>query len=132
MEAADVIGLLVVGFAAGMVSGLVGVGGGVLFVPALVLFLDETQVRAEATSLLAMVLVAALGAYRQGGYGNLRLRDGIIVGLLSPVGVAVGTVAANEAPERALQIAFAGVQLFFAYRLARRALRPPEPSATET
>lgn len=131
MEAADVIGLVAIGVAAGVVSGLVGVGGGVLFVPALVFFLDETQVRAEATSLLAMVLVAAVGAYRQSGYGNLRLRDGIVVGLLSPVGVAVGTVAANEAPERALQIAFAAVQLFFAYRLARRAIRPPEPAPTE-
>jgi len=132
MEAADLIGLLVIGLAAGVVSGLVGVGGGVLFVPAIVLFLDETQVRAEATSLLAMVLVAAVGAYRQGGYGNLRLRDGLIVGLLSPVGVGVGTVVANEVPERTLQIAFAAVQLFFAYRLARRALRPPEAAPTET
>jgi len=132
MEAADLIGLLAIGLAAGVVSGLVGVGGGVLFVPAIVLFLDETQVRAEATSLLAMVLVAAVGAYRQGGYGNLRLRDGIIVGLLSPVGVVAGTVVANEVPERALQIAFAAVQLFFAYRLARRALKPPEAAPTES
>ena len=131
MEAVDLIGLLAIGCAAGVVSGLVGVGGGVLFVPGLVLFLDETQVRAEATSLLAVVLVAAVGAYRQGGYGNLRLRDGIIVGVLSPVGVAVGTVVANEVPERALQIAFAAVQLFFAYRLARRAMTPPDPAPTE-
>ncbi len=126
MEATDLIGLLVIGLSAGVVSGLVGVGGGVLFVPGLVLFLDETQVRAEATSLLAVVLVAAVGAYRQRGYGNLRLRDGIIIGVLSPVGVAVGTVVANEVPERALQIAFAAVQLFFAYRLARRALSKEE------
>jgi uncharacterized membrane protein YfcA len=122
MDATDLIGLLSIGFAAGVVSGLVGVGGGVLFVPGLVLFMDEVQVEAEATSLFAVIVVAAVGAYRQRGYGNLRLRDGIIVGLLSPVGVAVGVVVANELPERALQIAFAVVQLFFAYRLARRAL----------
>ena len=65
-----------------------------------------------------------MGAYRQRGYGNLRLRDGIVVGLLSPVGVAVGTVRANEVPERALQIAFAAVQLFFAYRLAAPSAGP--------
>ena len=121
MDATDLIGLLTIGFAAGVVSGLVGVGGGVLFVPALVVFLDEVQVEAEATSLFAVIVVAAVGAYRQRGYGNLRLREGIIVGLLSPVGVALGVVVANELPERALQIAFAAVQLFFAYRLAKRA-----------
>jgi len=126
MEGADLIGLLAIGCAAGVVSGLVGVGGGVLFVPGLVIFLEETQVEAEATSLLAVVVVAAVGAYRQHGYGNLRLRDGLLVGLLSPVGVAVGVVVANEVPERGLQIAFAVVQLFFAYRLARRAMRGHE------
>ena len=126
MDATDLIGLLTIGFAAGVVSGLVGVGGGVLFVPGLVVFLDEVQVEAEATSLFAVVVVAAVGAYRQHGYGNLRLRDGVIVGILSPVGVAVGAVVANELPERALQIAFAVVQLFFAYRLARRALSGSE------
>lgn len=126
MEASDLIGLLAIGFAAGVVSGLVGVGGGVLFVPGLVIFLEETQVHAEATSLLAVVVVAAVGAYRQGGYGNLRLRDGIIVGLLSPVGVGIGVVIANAVPERGLQIAFAVVQLFFAYRLARRAMARPQ------
>lgn len=126
MDATDLIGLLGIGFAAGVVSGLVGVGGGVLFVPGLVLFLDQSQVEAEATSLFAVVVVAAVGAYRQRGYGNLRVRDGIVVGLLSPVGVGVGTVVANEVPERALQIAFAVVQLFFAYRLARRAMSRQE------
>jgi uncharacterized membrane protein YfcA len=126
MEATDLIGLLVIGFAAGVVSGLVGVGGGVLFVPGLVLFMDEVQVKAEATSLFAVIVVAAVGAYRQRGYGNLRLRDGLVVGLLSPVGVAVGTVVANELSERALQIAFAAFQLFVAYRLARRAMASPE------
>ena len=128
MEAADLIGLLAIGFAAGMLGGLVGVGGGVLFVPGLVIFLGESQLEAEGTSLLAMVLVAAVGAARQGGYGNLRLRDGLIVGILSPLGVAAGTVLANNVPERALEISFAVLQLYFAYGLARRALRSPDPS----
>lgn len=118
----DVAGALAVGFAAGALSGMVGVGGGVLFVPALVVFLNETQLHAEATSLLAIVAVAAVGAYRQHGYGNLRPRDGLIVGALSPIGVLAGAGVANAVPARALEIAFAAVQLFFAYRLARRAL----------
>jgi uncharacterized protein len=126
MEASDLAGALAIGFAAGALSGMVGVGGGVLFVPALVLFLDESQLRAESTSLLAIVLVAAVGAWRQHGYGNLRLRDGVIVGLLSPLGVAAGTGLANAVSERVLEISFAVVQLYFAWQLSQRALRPAE------
>jgi uncharacterized membrane protein YfcA len=124
MDATDVIGAVAIGFAAGAMGGLVGVGGGILLVPGLVLFLDESQLEAEATSLLAIVLVSAVGAWRQHGYGNVRLRDGLVIGLLSPVGVAAGAVVANAVSERALELSFAGVQLYFAWRLARRALRP--------
>lgn len=124
MSAGDLVAAAAVGFAAGLASGALGIGGGVLFVPALVFLLGETQLRAESTSLLAIVPVAAVGAWRQRGYGNLRLRDGVIVGVLSPVGVLAGTFLANHLPQRDLKIAFAVVQLFFAYRLARRALRP--------
>jgi uncharacterized membrane protein YfcA len=124
MGASDLFGALAIGFAAGIVSGMVGVGGGVLFVPGLVLFLHEGQLRAESTSLLAIVVVALVGAWRQRGYGNVRLRDGVIVGLLSPLGVAAGTGLANAVSERTLEISFAVVQLYFAWRLAQRALRP--------
>jgi uncharacterized membrane protein YfcA len=126
MGAGDLLGALAIGFAAGIVSGMVGVGGGVLFVPGLVLFLDESQLRAESTSLLAIVVVAFVGAWRQRRYGNVRLRDGIIVGLLSPLGVAAGTGLANAVSERALELSFAAVQLYFAWQLAQRALRPSE------
>ncbi len=134
MELSDLIGALVIGFAAGTAGGLVGVGGGVLFVPGLVIFLGESQLGAEATSLLAVVLVAGVGAWRQSGYGNLRLRDGIVVGVLSPLGVLVGTVVANAVPERALELGFAAVQLGFAYQLARRAIsgsRPRDDAPTD-
>ncbi len=125
MEASELLGALAIGVAAGLAGGLIGVGGGVLFVPGLVLFLGLGQLDAQATSLLAVVLVGAVGAWRQGRYGNLRLRDGVIVGLLSPLGVLAGTVAANLASERLLQLSFALVQLVFAFQLARRALHPP-------
>jgi uncharacterized membrane protein YfcA len=124
MSAADVVGAIAIGFVAGMSSGLVGIGGGILFVPGLVLFLGDSQLEAEATSLLAIVIVAAVGAWRQRGYGNVRLRDGLLVGALSPLGVAAGAVLANAVPERALELGFAAVQLYFAWRLVRRALRP--------
>lgn len=117
----EVLGVLLVGLAAGMASGLLGIGGGVLFVPALVILFGESQLEAEATSLLAMTIVAAVGAWRQHGYGNVRLRDGLVVGALSPLGVAAGVVLANEVPERALELGFAGVQLYFAFELVRKA-----------
>jgi uncharacterized membrane protein YfcA len=119
VEWSDVVGAIVVGFAAGAVGGLVGVGGGVLFVPGLVIFLDQSQLDAQATSLVAVVLVAVVGAWRQREYGNLRLRDALVIGALSPIGVAAGSVLANELSERALELSFAGVQLYFAYRLVR-------------
>jgi uncharacterized protein len=131
VDAGELIGILAVGFAAGVSSGILGVGGGVIFVPGLVIFLDESQLSAEATSLLAIVIVATVGAWRQYGYGNLRLRDGLIVGALSPLGAVGGAVLANALPERSLELAFAAVQLYFAYTLARRALRGDRPRASE-
>jgi uncharacterized protein len=112
------------GFAGGMVGGLLGVGGGILFVPALAIFLDETQVRAEATSLLAIVPVAIVAVWRQLGYGNVRVRDGLVIGALSPLGVVIGVVVANEISQRALELIFAGLALVIAAQLLIRALRP--------
>ena len=108
------------GFAGGIVGGLLGVGGGILFVPALAIFLGETQVRAEATSLLAIVPVALVAVWRQLGYGNVRVRDGLVIGALSPVGVAIGVVVANLLPQRALELVFAGLMLLIAAQLLRR------------
>jgi uncharacterized membrane protein YfcA len=121
VDVLDWSGLIALGIAAGMAGGLVGVGGGVLFVPALVVFADESQLGAEATSLVAIVLVSLVGTWRQRGYGNVRLRDGLTVGVLSPVGVLVGVGLANAVPERALELSFAGVQLVFAWQLAKKA-----------
>jgi uncharacterized membrane protein YfcA len=107
--------------AGGMTGGLVGVGGGVLFVPALTVFIGLSQVEGESTSLLMIVLVAIVGAYRQNGYGNVRLREALIIGALSPLGVLIGVVVANHVSERALQLAFAALALFMAAQLVRRA-----------
>ena len=121
MDALDWTGLLAIGFAAGMAGGLLGVGGGVLFVPALVLFADQSQLSAEATSLVAIVLVSVVGTWRQREYGNVRLRDGLVVGILSPLGVLAGVVLANAVSERVLELSFAAVQLIFAWQLAKKA-----------
>ena len=111
----------VICLAGGMTGGLVGVGGGILFVPALTVFVGLSQVEGEATSLLMIVFVAIVGAYRQSGYGNVRLREALIIGVLSPLGVLIGVTVANHVSERALQLAFAGLALFMAAQLVRRA-----------
>jgi len=111
--------------AGGLAGGLVGVGGGILFVPALTIFIGLSQVEGEATSLLMIVIVAMVGAYRQSSYGNVELRDALLIGALSPLGVLIGVAVANNVSERALQLAFAALALFFAYRLLRRALAAP-------
>ena len=129
MSEADVIGAIAIGFCAGVSSGLLGIGGGVLFVPGLVFFLSQGQLEAEATSLLAIIPVAIVGALRQQGYGNLRVRDGLLIGALSLPGAVGGSVLADAIDERALELMFAGVQLFFAYSLARRALTPERSEA---
>jgi uncharacterized protein len=124
LSAGEIAGTLAVGFAAGLASGMLGIGGGLLFVPGLVLLLGETQLRAEATSLLAIIPVAIVGAARQKSYGNLRPRDALLIGVLSPIGVVGGVELANLVSDRLLSYLFAGMLLYFAYNLARRAIAP--------
>ncbi|MGI8726130.1 MAG: sulfite exporter TauE/SafE family protein [Solirubrobacterales bacterium] len=123
---ADVVAAVLLGLVGGAVGGLLGVGGGVLFVPALALFLGASQIEAEATSLLAIVPVAMLGSWRQHRHGNLRTREALLLGALAMPGVAAGVVIANAVPERTLEIGFACLLLFVSYRLAQRALAAGE------
>ena len=113
---------VLIALAGGLAGGLVGVGGGVLFVPALTLFLGLSQVEGESTSLLMIVVVAIVGAARQRTYGNLALHDALVIGVLSPLGVLIGVLVANTLPTRSLELSFAALVLFVAYGLLRRAL----------
>ncbi len=117
----DVALAIAFGLAGGAVGGLLGVGGGILFVPALAIFLDSTQIQAEATSLLVIVPVAIVGTWRQHRNGNVRVRDGLTMGVLSVPGVVAGVALANVLPQRALQLGFAGLALLIAGQLLVRA-----------
>jgi uncharacterized membrane protein YfcA len=119
-----VIEAVAIGVVAGAFAGLLGVGGGALFVPALVLLLGLSHLDAEATSLLAIVPVAAVGAWRQHGYGNFRPRDAAALGAFAIIGGVGGVAIANAVPERALQVGFALLILVVALQLVRRALVP--------
>jgi uncharacterized membrane protein YfcA len=114
-----VIGAIVVGALAGVLAGLLGVGGGVLFVPALTVFLGLGQVDAEATSLLAIMPMALVGAWRQHRYGNVRMPDALLLGALAIPGAVAGVAIVNIVPQRAVQVSFAGLMLVIAWRLVR-------------
>ena len=93
----EVLAAVLLGIAAGALSGMFGVGGGILFVPTLALVLGLGQLEAQATSLAAMIPVACLGAWRQRRYGNVRWRVALIVGLASAGGVVGGCGARARA-----------------------------------
>ena len=125
------IGVIAIGIAGGVIAGLLGVGGGVLFVPGLVLFLSLGQHQAEATSLLAIVPVAIVGTIRQDRYGNVVRGDAIVMGALSLAGAIAGVALANALSGRALRMAFAILILFVAAQLVRTTLRK-RPEADES
>jgi uncharacterized membrane protein YfcA len=117
-----------IGAVAGLLAGMLGVGGGVLFVPGLVLLVGLTQHEAEATSLLAIIPVAIVGTYRQDRYGNVRRGDALLLGGLSVAGAAAGVVLANALSGTVLRDLFAAFMVVVAARLVRRALRGDEPT----
>ncbi len=117
------IGAVIIGLAGGVIAGLLGVGGGVLFVPGLVIFLGLDQHHAEATSLLAIIPVAIVGTYRQDRYGNVRRADGLLLGVLSLAGAAGGVALANALSGTVLRDAFAALMVVVAVQLVHRTLR---------
>ena len=110
---------VVLGLGAGVLSGLFGVGGGTLFVPAL-LALGLSQLHAEATSLAAILPTVAAGFWRQRRYGNVRSRSAAVIGVASVVGVGAGVVAATSLPEATLRRLFAVLMFVVAANIAWR------------
>ena len=107
----------------GFIAALAGVGGGIVFVPALALVLGLTQVVAEATSLLAIVPVAILGTWQQRRTGDVHLRDAVIIGLGSIVTAVLAAFVADQLPQEVLRILFAAFMVLIAVRIWRGAER---------
>ena len=113
---------ILLGLVAGVLAGLFGVGGGILFVPTLT-WLGLTQLHAEATSLLAIIPTVLVGVWRQNRYGHLRVRPAIVIGVAS-IGAAVGGVQLAETlPEHVLRKLFAVLLFATAAQIAWRAWR---------
>jgi uncharacterized membrane protein YfcA len=99
--------LAAIGTAAGMFSGLFGVGGGTVMVPLLILLLGFGEREATGTSLAAIVLIAAVAAAAQGAYGNVDVAEGVLVGVPAVAGVVAGTWLQQRVPPRTVSLIFA-------------------------
>ena len=113
------------GVAAGVLAGLFGVGGGILFVPTLGLVLGLTQLHAQATSLLAILPTAAAGVWSQRRYGNVDARAALVIGIAAIGGVEGGVQVAESLPEVTLRRIFGVLMIAVAAQVAWRALRRP-------
>jgi uncharacterized protein len=109
--------LIAIGTLAGAFSGLFGVGGGTVIVPLLVLWLGYDQRRATGTSLAAIIFIAAFGVAVQAAYGNVRVLDGLLVGVPAVAGVLVGTWLQQRIHVRAISLMLAGVLVASAVEL---------------
>ena len=119
----EALAAVAVGVLAGALAGFFGVGGGIVFVPALALVLGLGQVEAEATSLAAIIPTVVAGAWQQHRYGNVNWRAGLLLGGVAIVGVEVGVRAAVALDEDVLRRLFALLLFVVAAHLAVRALR---------
>src|SRR5215210_907771 len=114
MAAGRTLKLAAIGTAAGVFSGLFGVGGGTVIVPLLILWLRYGEREATGTSLAAIVVVAAVAAATQAAYGNVRFAEGALVGIPAIGGVVAGTWLQQRVPARAVSLLFAALLLITA------------------
>ncbi len=98
--------VILIGALGGVLAGLFGVGGGILFVPTLALVLGLTQLHAEASSLLAILPTAIVGTWRQRRYGNVDLRAAALIGVASIIGVQGGVLVAESLADSTLRRLF--------------------------
>jgi uncharacterized protein len=136
VSAAAIAGFAAIGLVLGTLSALVGVGGGTVLVPILVIAFAFTPQVAQGTSLLVMIPIALVGAWRNGRHGYTQWRNGLCIGFGGVLGAPLGAAIAFALPGTWLQRAFAAllvisaVKLFLKVRSARGAQRQHEGSGT--
>jgi uncharacterized membrane protein YfcA len=123
ITAAHLVIAVVVGLAAGVLAGLFGVGGGILFVPALALTLGLEQHQAQATSLLSILPTVAVGTWRQARYGNVRWNAALVLGIAGIGGVVAGGFLAESLSGSVLRRLFGALLVLTAGQLGWRAWR---------
>jgi uncharacterized protein len=123
-----VVTLLAIGVAAGFLAGLLGVGGGILLVPAMVLLLGFDQHVAQGTSLVVIVPAALIGTWTHYRRGTIRPRDAMLVAAGGVVGAVIGSLSALSIDDEILRRLFALVLLATAIRMLMPR-RSPAPEA---
>ena len=111
-----VISLLVTGAFTGFLSGMMGVGGGLIMVPVMVLLVGLSQHTAQGTSLLVMVPIGTVGAWTYWKLGHIlwEIVPGLITGVL--VGTSLGARFAHSLPENQLRLVFVAFILLMSLR----------------
>ena len=117
MSLPDVVALLAIGLTAGVLAGLLGIGGGILMVPAMVLITVFDQHVAQGTSLLVIIPAAAFGSFTHHRHGRLALRDAAALGVGGVVGALLGSVTALSLDDELLQRLFAILIIAMAVRM---------------
>ena len=124
-DAAAVVG----GFGAGFLSGTIGIGGGLLFVPTMTVGLRLSQAVAQGTSLVAIIPTAIVGAFTHFRRGNVLSRPALMMGGGGVVGAVIGALVAVEVPGPLLARIWGGFLVFSAYRLTMQALKASQKDA---
>jgi len=131
MSATDILILLLIGLGAGTLAGLLGIGGGVLMVPAMVLISGFDQHVAQGTSLLVIIPAAALGSFTHYRHGRLSLREAAALAAGGVVGALLGSATALSLDEELLQRLFAALILVVALRMLLTRQRGSEADQPE-
>lgn len=116
------VALVVTGIVAGVLAGLLGIGGGVVMVPAMMLVLGLSPVVAKGTSLAVIVPTAIIGTWRNRRNLNVDVRAAMLVGFGGAGCAVAGALVADRLPDRTSNLLFAGLLLFMALRLTRESV----------
>jgi len=123
------IALVVIGVATGTLAGLLGVGGGVIMIPAMVLLLGEMNVMAKGTSLAVIIPTSITGTIRNRKTANVDVKAAVVVGLSGVVSAVVGGSIAADMSESLSNALFASLLLVVAAQMIYRERRVRSSSA---
>lgn len=110
-------GAIIAGLAVGVLSATMGIGGGVLMVPLMVIGFRVSQHVAQGTSLVAIIPTSLVGAIAHHRHGTVLVRAAVIMGLAGAVGAGIGAVLALHVPRELLTRVFGTFLIFSAYRI---------------
>lgn len=127
--------LVGIGLLTGTLAGLLGIGGGVIMVPAMVVLLGEVPVVAKGTSVAVIVPTAIMGTIRNRRLANADIRVAAVVGIFGVVSAVIGGTIADRLSDDVSNVMFAALLLFVAVTqllTLRSTPAPPEPAPSSS